>query len=212
MEQNLQSLSYRRTHKAIINAFIELSTRISFEKMTVQNILDEALVSRYTFYEHFHDKYEVAEHLQEALYQEFLHLIEKKLPELDHPDQSPKAFHQLIDKASMEFVRQNYRNLNAIKNIHTETIDFDQLLKSYFINHYKESHKDGENSDLEARIYSNMVTAAMEIYDIKYIASSSNRISQTISSAYVNAFLHAMGVQEKNAANKLTEFLQRFYF
>lgn len=206
-----QSLSYRRTHKAIINAFIELSTKISFEKITVQNILDEALVSRYTFYQHFHDKYEVAEHLQETLYREFLHLIEKKLPELDQPDQSPKAFHQQIDKASMEFVRQNYRNINAIKNIHTDTIDFDRLLKSYFMNHYKESHEDGENRDLEARIYSNMVTAAIGIYDIKYISSNSKQISQAISSAYVNAFLHAMGIQDKNAVKKLTAFIQSLY-
>jgi AcrR family transcriptional regulator len=206
-----QSLSYRRTHKAIINAFIEISTRKSFEKMTVQDILDEALVSRYTFYQHFHDKYEVAEYLQETLYQEFLHLIKKKLPELDYPNQSPKAFHQMIDKTSMEFVRQYYRNINAIKNIHTDTIDFDRLLKSYFMNHYIESHEEGVNRDLEARIYSNMVTAAMELYDINYISNSGSNVSLSISSAYTNAFIYAMGIHEKDAEKKLEAFIQRFY-
>ena len=46
MEKGLQ---YRRTDRAIMNAFIKLVNQGSFEKLTVQEILDEALVSRNTF-------------------------------------------------------------------------------------------------------------------------------------------------------------------
>ena len=57
--------AYRRMDKIILNAFIEISQEMSFEHITVQKIADAALVSRYTFYTHFHDKYEVAERIQE---------------------------------------------------------------------------------------------------------------------------------------------------
>ena len=35
-----------------------------FEKITVQDILDETPVTRSTFYKHYHDKYEIAEKMQ----------------------------------------------------------------------------------------------------------------------------------------------------
>ena len=49
------SAAYRRMDKTIINAFVELAQTMSFEKITVQKIVDAALISRYTFYTHFHD-------------------------------------------------------------------------------------------------------------------------------------------------------------
>ena len=206
-----QSLPYRRIHKAIKNAFIEIAAKKSFEKITVQDLLDEALVSRYTFYQHFHDKYEVAECLQEELYQDFLNFIEKKLPVMDQPGQSPEAYHQIIDNASMEFVRQYHMKIQALKNIRTDTIDFYGLLKSYFMKHYKESYEDGVTRDLEANIYSNMVTAVMEFYNINYLSNTGSNISHSISTAYTNAYLYAMGIHEKNANKKLEAFIQSLY-
>lgn len=50
-----------RTDKAIINAFLTLCSRKGFEQMTIKDILDEAPVSRNTFYAHYRDKYDVAE-------------------------------------------------------------------------------------------------------------------------------------------------------
>ena len=80
---NKESLQYRRVDKCILNAFIKISPQIPFEKMTVQDILDEALVSRYTFYAHFHDKYEVAERIQDELYKQFLLLTEERIPSIE---------------------------------------------------------------------------------------------------------------------------------
>ena len=59
------STQFRRTDRAIIDATIRLLRERSFEELTVQNILDETPVSRATFYAHFHDKYEVAERMQD---------------------------------------------------------------------------------------------------------------------------------------------------
>lgn len=211
-----KGLAYRRTHKAILNAFITISPKLSFEKMTVQNIIDEALVSRFTFYQHFHDKYDVAEQLQNNLYQSFIDLLSNKIPELDLPNQSPNLFHQKVDNATFEFIRQNSSVITALKHIHTDTIDFERLLKTYFVDHYLSSHyissqDTSSQRKLEAHIYGNMITAAMEIYTIDPLSSGIKEISQNISSAYINAFAYAMGIHEKEAVKKLTAFIQKLY-
>ena len=62
MQNNPQ---YIRTDKAIKQALMKLLKTKSFEKITVQDILDETPVTRSTFYKHYHDKYEIAEKMQE---------------------------------------------------------------------------------------------------------------------------------------------------
>ena len=41
--------------------------RKDFSKITVQNLLNEALINRSTFYKHYKDKYDVAEQLCEKV-------------------------------------------------------------------------------------------------------------------------------------------------
>ena len=60
MKNNPQFL---RTDKAIKQTLISLLQNKPFEKITVQDILDETPVTSSTFYKHYHDKYEIAEHL-----------------------------------------------------------------------------------------------------------------------------------------------------
>jgi len=42
-----------------MNAVLKLLNRRNFEKITVNDICEEALVSRATFYAHFNDKYDL---------------------------------------------------------------------------------------------------------------------------------------------------------
>ena len=51
-------LRIQKTHKALIGAFLELLKEHKFEKITVNEICDLAMVRRATFYKHFGDKYE----------------------------------------------------------------------------------------------------------------------------------------------------------
>lgn len=46
--------------------------RKDFSKITVQNLLNEALINRSTFYKHYKDKYDVAEQLCENDMSDFL--------------------------------------------------------------------------------------------------------------------------------------------
>ena len=86
MEKGLQ---YRRTDRAIMNAFIKLVNQGSFEKLTVQEILDEALVSRNTFYAHYRDKYDIAEQLFKKYKEDFLRLLKNLIQISERNGQAP---------------------------------------------------------------------------------------------------------------------------
>ncbi len=49
------------TKRLIANSFKELMQQMPFEKITIKTITDHANVIRPTFYNHFHDKYELVE-------------------------------------------------------------------------------------------------------------------------------------------------------
>lgn len=61
--ENSTDLRVMRTKKAIEHALIALMEDNPLEKITVQDICQEALVNKGTFYRHYHDKYEVASSL-----------------------------------------------------------------------------------------------------------------------------------------------------
>ncbi len=52
-----------RTHKLLVDAFIELLSEKDFEDITVQDIAARATVNRATFYAHFADKYALVDEL-----------------------------------------------------------------------------------------------------------------------------------------------------
>ena len=48
-----------RTHKLLSDSLFELMKKKPFEKITITDICDNAMVHRTTFYAHFHDKYDL---------------------------------------------------------------------------------------------------------------------------------------------------------
>lgn len=52
-----------RTKKMIIEAFIELVEEKGYDKLTIQDIADRAMINRATFYAHFKDKQDLYEHI-----------------------------------------------------------------------------------------------------------------------------------------------------
>ena len=52
-----EDLRIRRTHKLLADALLTLMNQKPFEKITVRDICDTAMIHRSTFYTHFTDKY-----------------------------------------------------------------------------------------------------------------------------------------------------------
>ena len=67
---NQQDLRVINTKKNIEESFLRLLEKKSFSEITVQNILDEALINRSTFYKHYSDKYDLARLLSDRMFQE----------------------------------------------------------------------------------------------------------------------------------------------
>ena len=191
--------AYRRMDKIILNAFIEISQEMSFEHITVQKIADAALVSRYTFYTHFHDKYEVAERIQDDLYQDFVQLIQREIPAIDAATEIAPDRQQMIDVAILEFYRKHAARTQSIINIHTETIDFSGRLKAFLAENYKSRFSNHENLDLEAKLYANMTMTLSEYYLNN--ADTSIR-TKSILSSYVYTFLYAFGIHDERLVQK----------
>lgn len=69
---NQQDLRVIKTKKNIEESFLRLLEKKSFSEITVQNILDEALINRSTFYKHYSDKYDLARLLSDRMFQDTL--------------------------------------------------------------------------------------------------------------------------------------------
>lgn len=136
------SSSFIRTDKAIMQAFIDLLKEKSFEKITVQDILEKTPVTRATFYAHYHDKYEIAERMLEQFFQ----LRNLVRTQLEHTSSSKMN----------SIVKKNYSSnhdlIEALLKIHTERVDLRKALvdeyEAYYLEHF--SHK---GTFSEARIY-----------------------------------------------------------
>ncbi|MFV0559688.1 MAG: TetR/AcrR family transcriptional regulator [Enterococcus sp.] len=58
-------LRVKRTHKMIIEAFIQLVEEKGYDNVTIQDIADTAMINRATFYAHFKDKQDLYEQIFE---------------------------------------------------------------------------------------------------------------------------------------------------
>lgn len=75
-----EDLRYQRTKKAIIEALVHLLKKKNFEQISVQNICQEADISRSGFYLHYLDKYDLVEKYQLELLDKvgFIKAIDKQ--------------------------------------------------------------------------------------------------------------------------------------
>ena len=60
-----QDLRVIRTKKMIITAFLSLVQEKGYEAVTIQNIADEAMINRATFYAHFKDKPDLYDYIMD---------------------------------------------------------------------------------------------------------------------------------------------------
>lgn len=193
-----ESLQYRRTHKAIIQAFISIAKKKPFQDITVQDILEEALVSRYTFYKHFKDKYEIAELLQAQLLQEFRTVMQRYRTESAFPEPIRKkqlnAYNQLIF--------EHHEVFSVLRNIHTDTVDLENMFRQEFYDRYLDwelTQTDRSNRELEALLYASIMATVMT-----YFADSHNvemiKLREELQESLLNVFLQVIRVEKRDEA------------
>lgn len=195
MPQSKESPQFQRTDRAIMDALVRLLQEKPFEKITVQDILDETPVTRGTFYHHYHDKYEVAERLQEKV----LTLEDDILEQL-----SSVPLNQFPEIIQVQFQHAQYL-IQALLLIHTEQVDIQKRLREKYRQIYLDSHAHPaeERVLLEADLYSAILTTyQMHLMQKLPADLSVEQINQT----FFNVFLRLFGLEDRP---DLAEFLKK---
>ena len=68
-------LRIERTRRSIINAFIELRSAKNIEKITVKELAEKACINKATFYQHYHDIYDLSGQLEDELIRNVINSI-----------------------------------------------------------------------------------------------------------------------------------------
>lgn len=120
---NKLDLRVKRTNKYIIEAFIRLVEEKGFEQVTVQNIADEAMINRATFYAHYKDKQDLYEKIFDLAVESFtaildfedfvqgnrikIRKIEAAMTELFLHIQNNRSFYlTIMDASAIEIIRK----------------------------------------------------------------------------------------------------------
>ena len=144
------NIQYLRTDRAIQSALLSLLGKKPFEKITVQDILDETPVSRATFYKHFHDKYEIVEKIQD----EVLHMHTELRNSLAQA--SPDQYPALVERFSLR-----YKEISQLlMKVQTERVNLPLALVKETEQHYMAT-SDSPTRELEAKVYAAACTSMM---------------------------------------------------
>lgn len=131
---NNEDLRVIKTKRNIKNAFLELLSEKSINNITVQNILDLALINRATFYKYYHDKYDLAEQLSMSCLSDIALFIEERFSCMQEISSLEKVIQDLYT-----YVYNNHNLIVGLWNIETDEIhlykDMEQLLKSNCFTH-----------------------------------------------------------------------------
>lgn len=72
-------LRIKRTQSAIKNSFFKLICEIGFEKISVKNLTEDAMISRNTFYLHYNDKYDLLKKICNEMIRNLFFRVGKQL-------------------------------------------------------------------------------------------------------------------------------------
>lgn len=121
-------LRVRRTRKLIREAFISLLRTKRFEKISIQEISDKAMINRATFYAHYADKQDLYDSLIDNFLLDFMKSLDEgaviegdslsvsKLENIlsrfyDFILSNPEVTHIIIDRAQDASLRERFLNL-----------------------------------------------------------------------------------------------------
>lgn len=177
---------YIRTDKAIRQALISLLKNKPFEKITVQDILDETPVTRSTFYKHYHDKYDIVEQMQE----DFLNsLTELSREAHENPNLA------LLSQSNL--IHEQREILLPLLKVHTEKVNLHEVLARYSELHYL-NHSNTPDKKLQAKVYSHMITT-FALYEHDLQIASLEYMYDTI----ISVLFFTLGLSEDDELRNL---------
>lgn len=132
-----EDLRVIKTKKALMAAMSNLLQHQKFTQITVQNLCDEALISRATFYAHFADKYDLLKHWLIYMKSETVNgassneCFEKSIS--DFTDRNSKAIKNLLEDANSETAGLLCGFMLSLLDISADQIDGGQMNPKYIV-------------------------------------------------------------------------------
>jgi AcrR family transcriptional regulator len=159
-----------KTKINIESTFLRLLKETTFEKITVRILLDEALISKGTFYAHYLDKYDLAEKTVHRFLNDFRTSIQERLNGVLDKNNAKNLWKSLLNTLNTVI-----SDLNVLKKIHTENINVEKSMQQIFAEEYasflKRQNIAIQNPDIQSFIFS---TLAMSY--LNYLQESPNCI------------------------------------
>ena len=104
--ENKEDLRVKRTRKLLSNALLELLNKESFDKISILDICEKAMVHRTTFYKHFSDKYDLFSYV----FKEVCDDIYKRSTENKEFD-STKELYMMLAEIAFDYISENSKIL-----------------------------------------------------------------------------------------------------
>lgn len=140
----------KKTKKALQYALAELMTHKELRKITVQELVDKADIHRATFYSHYHDVYDLYEHLEKSVIAEIDKIIANDPTHLyntvynaiiDYIYNNPALFRTLLGKNAdkhfqnsvYELIEKKYLSIWLYEENRTVILDEMRFLTAYHI-------------------------------------------------------------------------------
>ncbi len=133
-----EDLRIKKTRKLLTLALFELLEKTPFEKVSVVDICEKAMVHRATFYAHFEDKY----HLITYIINEIMEDLFNKTVAVTNINSIKEIYLTLI-KVTLDYIEKNETTFNAILNNNSTESIFGIVLNAtkrsilYFIDKFK---------------------------------------------------------------------------
>lgn len=153
-------LRVKRTNKMILEAFFKLVEEKGYDSVTIQDIADEAMINRATFYSHFKDKQDLYEKIFDLAVEVFTSVL----------DLEQLVIGQRIKVKQIEFLlTQIYINIRKNKKFFLTIMDgsSNELLRKKLASIIYEKYKD---IFLQLRITENDIEVPMD-FIIEYMTS-----------------------------------------
>ncbi|NJH85015.1 TetR/AcrR family transcriptional regulator [Staphylococcus agnetis] len=156
---NKQDLRVLKTQKAFMHAFTELLKTKAFDRITVQDLCDRALVQRSTFYRHYKDKYHLlacaTEHALTRITQEHVSAIRS--------DNATLRLEQYIDNL-LTYVYDNQVILRHVIShyMHDEVTSI--IYKQVYLAVRQQTHAEllsGKRLDIDTDVFNHFIAGGL---------------------------------------------------
>ncbi len=192
---------FERTDRDITNALFLVMERKSFEKITVQDILEEAMINRSTFYQHFSDKYAILERLQER----YIRGITERMDALAKDE--PRDLNA-INQVFCTYINEHRYKMKKLLSVRSENLDMEGQMRSLFSRYLEKATCRLSGFEREA-------LAGMLVYFMVYHLEQDTdlqELGQLTLNAWLNMSLYFFRVDDvPNASERLLQLIGQLH-